>query len=367
MAIAVAGTAVGGAKKTVTVDVEKVPLAEVVKQMAEQGVPRLTPDAKDAETEVTFAIAEATRGQAVRWLCRSQRLVAVRTKEGLAIGRPALDEAEMKEYKIARVASTKQRAEALVGFLRRVVLGAYQNRGKGDGGELQPELEITQAEGKLKVLAPKMVQREVLALLKTMVKAAKPMGYEELRVPYEPYELGFLGARGSPPPNLKGKVTLTLSDVPAPEAVWQLTRASKANFFIDPWDDGLAKSKVSLEANDLPVASVGRLVAKALTAERVFFDGATVFVREARKPIYESLVVRVYNVAGNVLGRSIGEEAERRAKALKLPEGLPYSVDLVGDKLLTSMPGEMHRQVAGILQLAENLGRLPGGGRFPRP
>ena len=366
MLLSCAVCAGGAGGPRVTLDVKEVELSEVVKLLAAQGGPRLTANPDAAKLPITFAISNASRGAAARWLCRACRLVVVKHKSGLAIGQPALDEAAMKGYKVARVAPTREGAEALVAFLRRVVLGAYQNRLENDAGELEPQLEITHADGKLKILAPKMVQREVLELLKTMVRARKPLSYEELRVPYEAYELGFLGSRGARPPTLKGDVSLKLAGATAAEAVWSLTQASKkASFFLDPWDAALAERKVTVEADDLPVGVVAKRLAEQLGVERVFYDGATVFVSEARKPIFESLVVRVYNVSGNVLGRSIAEEAERRAKDLKLPEGLPYGVELVGTRLLAAMPGPLHRQFEEFLKLADRLDGLPGGGRLP--
>ena len=352
--------------RRVTLDVKEVALGEVVKLLAAQGGPRLTVAPDAGETEITFAISAASRGATVRWLCRACRLVVVKDESGLAIGPPAFDEAAMKEYKVARVAATEQRAEALVAFLRRVVLGAYQNRAENEAGELAPQLEITYAAGKLKVLAPRMVQREVLELLRAMVRAKKAMSYEELRVPYEPYELGFLGSRGTMPPALKGDISLELDGVEATEAVWGLTRASKrASFFLDPWDEALAKRRVTLSAKELPVGVAAKRLADQLGVERVFYDGATVFVTAARKPIFESLVVRVYNVSGNVLGRSIADEVGRRAKALELPEGLPYAVETVGTKMLAAAPGPTHRQLEDLLRLAGRLGDLPGAGRWP--
>jgi len=370
---AIAASAAGSAQGrggTVSLDVKEVELGEAVKTLVAQGCPRLAVADDAAAEKVTFAINEASRGQVVRWLCRACRLVVAKKDGVLTIGRPALDEAEMKEFKIASVASTEQRADALVAFLRRVVLGAYQNRAENEGGIVEPQLEITHADGKMKVLAPPMVQREVLTLLRTMVAAKKPMGYEELRVDYEPYELGIIGARGTMPPALKGDVSLDLSDVLAAEAVWALTKASKkASFFLDPWDAALATRRVSLKADELPVGVVAKRLAEQLGVQTVFYDGALVLVSEARKPIFESLVVRVYNVSGNVFGRSIADEVGRRAKALKLPEGLPYAVEIVGAKMLAAAPGPMHKQFEDLLNLADRLddlpGRLPGGLRPP--
>ena len=354
-----AASAAGTRGSRVSLDVDEVELAQVVQRLAEAGGPRLAAHADAAKLPVCFVGEGLSRGAVARWLCRSCRLVVVKQKNQLVIGRPGIDEAKLKEYKVAKVAPTQPAAAALVAFLRRVVLGAYQNRQAGEDGELEPQLEVTCAAGRLKVLAPPMVHREVLALLRAMVQAKRPLSYEELRVRYEPHELGFLGARGRVPPRLAGDVALDLADVTAAEAARELTRASKASFFIDPWDDELAKARVTLKAERLPVGVAAEKVAKQMSAERVFFDGASVFVRPARKPIFESLVVRVYNVSGSILGQSVAEEGERRAKALELPENLPYSVDRVGEKLLAAMPGPQHRQLEQILRLASAAGRLP--------
>jgi len=363
----VSSTAVlGGARRgRLSLVVEDVELAKVLEQLAAQGGPRLTADPEAAKLPITFAIHNASKGMAARWLCRACRLVAVKQGRAVVVGRPPLAEATMKEYKVARLAPTRMHAEALVAFLRRVVLGAYQNRLADEGGALKPDLEVTCAQGRLKVLAPPMVQREVVALLRTIVRAKKPMSYQELRVPYQPYELGFLGARGSMPPKVRGDVSLDLADATADKAAWSLTKASEANFFVDPWDEGLRQTKLSLEAEKLPVGLAAERVTKQLGVDRVFYDGATVFVRPARKPIFESLVVRVYNVSGNLFGMSIADEATKRAKGLKLPPNLPYGVERVGDKLLAAAPGELHRHLEGIMKLATGAGRLPAGLRPP--
>jgi len=353
-------------ERTVTLDVEEVALSELATLLAEQGCPRLAVEPEAAETPVTFAISNASRGEAVRWLCRVCRLAVVKREGALHIGRASIDEATVKEYKVGRLAPTAVRAEALAAFLRRVILGAFQNRVPNDAGELEPQLAVVGAPGKLRVLAPIMVQREAVTLLRAMVRAKKPLAYEGLRVKYEPYELGFLGARGAKPPDQEGEVSLDLEGATAVDAVRELTRASKkASFFVDPWDGTLAERKVTLRAEKLPVGVVARRMAEQLGVERVPYDGATLLVTAARKPIFESLVVRVYNLSGKVLGRSIADEVGARAKNIELPENLPYGIEMVGTLMLAAAPGPTHREFEELLNVADRLNNLPGGGRLP--
>jgi hypothetical protein len=293
---------------------------------------------------------------AVRWLCRACGLVVVPSKAGrLVVGKPSLDAAVAEDYNVASVAATPAAAEALLDFVKRAVLGAYQHRERTEGGEVKPELEATFEKGRLKVLAPRMVHREVLTLLKTMAATRKPASVEELHVAYKPYELGMLNARGpvAPPMLPKGEVSFELAGAAAAEAAWALTSKSKANFFIDPWDEGLRTTKVTLAAEKMSVKAAAEQIAKQLWAEQCWFDGAWMFVRGPRRPYYEKFCARIYNVAGTGLaGSYMAGEAERQGKAIKLPEGFPYAVDRVGDKLLAAMPEDLQRPFEALMKWA---------------
>lgn len=366
LGIGCATAAAGGAKsRDVTLDVDDMPLAQVVQLLTKAGGPRLTTDADAADPRLSFAAAKLSRAASARWLCRACRLVVVKRKKQFVIGRPAIDAAELKEYRVAKVAPTQDAGEALMAFVRQVVLGAYPNRLANDDGELQPELEVTCAAGRLKVLAPPMVQREVLTLLRTIVRANKPYAFEQLRVRYQPHELGLLAPRGSAPPRLGGQVKLELEGVAAADAARALTKASKISFFIDPWDADLAKARVTLHADGLALDKAVAQIAKQLVAEHVGYDGAHMFVRAWRRPVFESLVVRAYNVSRGAIGRKIADEAARRAAKTKLPAGLPYGSAVVGEWLLGAVPAQVHKDLEGLFRLAKAAERAPVGLRGP--
>jgi hypothetical protein len=198
-------------------------------------------------------------------------------------------------------------------------------------------------------------------MLQTMAKAKRGGDMEDLQVAYKFYELGILGNRpaGGEPPALRGLASVDLSDATAAKAASALTSGSKDNFFIDPWDEGLAKAKVTLKADKEPLAAVAKDMGERLTAERCRYDGAWLFVRTARKPMFEGLMVRVYNVARSE-GRSfIADEMERRVKEIKLPENLPYSVERVGDRMLASAGRDTHRMLERYMHMVTG-GRMPG-------
>jgi hypothetical protein len=95
-------------------------------------------------------------------------------------------------------------------------------------------------------------------------------------------------------------------------------------------------------------------VAEALKAEVMAYDGAWLFVRKARKPLYEGLVCKVYffgssdqEGGGFGPGRFL-DFALRRIREEGLPQGLPYAVQRVGDRLLACAPAETHERLEGI-------------------
>ena len=343
----------------VVVDAEEAELPIVLELLAAQGCATLTAHPDLAKEEITFAVSQIGRTAAVRWLCRSCNLTLIPGKDGKVnvLARPSSAMAIVKSYKVGRLAPTEETGRGLVAFVRAVFLAAYQQREEDEAGELKPDLDVKWEKGSLKVLAPRFVQREVLALLKAMARAKETGNVATLTVEYAPYDLGLFGgnhnARRRP---MTGRVSLQLAAVPAPQAAAELTSKTTVSFFVDPWDQGLTEAKVSVEAGSLTVSKAAKEIAKQLGAEMVWYDGAWIFVREARKPLFESLQVWVHNVSGDVFGRSIADMSERAAKGVPLPEGLPYAVERVGDRLLTSMPESLHKPLADTL----------GGGRWGR-
>jgi len=354
------GLAAGAA---VSIDAKEVELAGVLRLLAAQGGPTLAPEPSVAQKAITFAIKGAQPQAAMRWLCRACRFVVVPGQGGrLTIGPPSLDKAILKEYAVFSVAPTSAAADGLLSFTKRVVLAAYLNRAKSQDGELVPQLEATLEKGRLKILAPSMVQREVAALLEALVLAKKPGSFEVLRVAYRPYELGMLNPRtpAAIPTMPKGEISLNLAQASAYEAAWGLTSASKASFFIDPWDDALGQMKVTLKAEATPVKAAAAEVCKQLTAETVWFDGAYVLVRASRRGLWEDFSVRVYHVGGmGGPGNFFLDIAERRWRDGKFPPGpfaaerggesdLPYAVNRVGEEVLAALSGQRQKDLEGF-------------------
>ena len=340
------------------VDAKDADLSAVLELIAAGGGPKLQPHPEVATAKVSFAAKQLAPTAAVRWLARSCDFAALKGKDGtLVLGKPEHDKAVVKQYKVARLAATQARGDVLTGFVSKVLFAAFPSRSEDAEGQAVPKLDVKWAKGRLKVLAPAAVQREVLALLTAMAKAGDDGDIEPMKVKYGSYDLGFFRtSMGAEPPPMKGNVSLELADAPAAEAARQLTVQCKTSFYIDAWDEGLREATVSLSAADQPLSVVAQKVAKALGAELLAYDGAWLFVREARKPLYESLIVRVYNISGKFFGRSIGDFVEQRANQIPLPKGLPYAIERVGDRFLVSLSGQLHKQFEDLLSL-----RRPGG------
>ena len=336
----------------VSIDAKDAKLDLILQLMAAQGAAKLAAHPDMADEPLTFATKQMSRTAAVRWLCRACRLTVARGSDGASVvGKPSIDKGLVKQYKIAGLVANELEAEGLVSFIREVLFAAFLNREEGDDGKLVPRADAKCEKDRLKVLAPGVVQKEVLALLQAMSRAKERGDVEQLAVKYSAYDLGlFRAGTGAEPPSLKGTVTLDLQGAAAAEAAWELTSKSEVSFYIDPWDPALAETKVSLSVQDAPIASAARKLAEALGAEAIQYDGAWLFVRGPRQPLYDGLVVRVYNVAGESHGRAIAETVLRRAKALKLPRGLPYAIERVGDRLLASMPATLHQRLEEIVK-----------------
>ncbi|MFP4056483.1 MAG: hypothetical protein ACLF0G_06415 [Candidatus Brocadiia bacterium] len=343
----------------VVLDVEDVPLSRVLELLAAQDGPTLAPTAEVAEQKVRFAVKTPSSYGAARWLCREAGLVVVAKGGRLVIGRPPVDEAESKDYRITKLVRSDEEGEALVSFLRQVVFAAYPRRTAADG-QLKPRLEAAFSKGRLRVLGPPMVQREVLGLLRAAAAARKPRSGEDLEVTYHRYEIGLFGPwqAGHGPP-LRGEVTLDADAVEAPEVARALTSQAPVSFFIDPWEETLRGRKVTLRAEGEVLATVVERLEKQLFAERVWYDGAWVFVRAARRPIFEGLVVRVYNISGDEFGGMMAALIERRVRALRLGGDLPYGVERVGERYFTSATPEAQEVLERLFQRA-------GERRWPR-
>jgi len=196
--------------------------------------------------------------------------------------------------------------------------------------------------------------------------------------------LRLLAAQGGPalvadPAIGKSGVSLELAQVAAYEAAWALTSASNASFFIDPWDEGLRKTKVTLKAEKMSLRVAAAELAKQLRAEPVWFDGAYLFARPSQRRLWEDFSVRVYNFEGRGGRDNFAlEDAERRAQDRGFPPGpwppdrpgerggersgepLPYAVNRVGDHALAALPQERHKDVENSLK-----GGPPGPPRPP--
>ncbi len=285
-----------------------------------------------------------------RWLCRTANLAVAEGKGGrLVLGRPTLEPSVDKEYSVAKVAPTQEAADAIVNFVKRALFELHPIRSKGEDGTAQPAFEAVCEKGKLKVSAPPIVQREVTTLLRAILKVQPKRGFEDVRVSYEAYEIGFLGARSSAqPPNIVGEVTVSAETVPAPEAAWALTSAAKVSFYVDPWDEGLKTSKVTLKAEKQLLKEVAEGMAKQLGAELCWHDEAWVLVRRERRQLFEGLLARAYNTSG---GGWRGRFLREGLKGLgDLPKALPHTVESAGDLLLICGPPEAHKPVEDFVK-----------------
>jgi hypothetical protein len=193
------------------------------------------------------------------------------------------------------------------------------------------------------------------------VRADDARDVETLQVSYKPYETGLFGRRANEsPPALRGKVSLDVAGATADRAAWALTSASTVSFFIDPWDEKLRASTVTVKAAQAPLSDVVRQVETQLGAERVWYDGAWVFTRKGRRPLFDDLTVKVYNVPGGGAGfwfnHRAGWPANRGA-----PASSPLrAVERVGERLFVAGTADVHERWENVAERRGPEGRRPG-------
>lgn len=356
IAVIVMGALVGGlwaghvhaaGASQVAIDADDASLGLVLELLSAGSSTKLVPHPEASDIKVSFAAKAMSRGSAVRWLCRTAGLSVVQGKSSqLLVGPCRLNPSVVKQYKISKVAADERAAESLCAFVHKVLFAGCLNREKDESGMLSPKLAVKWESGQMKVLAPADVQREVLALLKAMA-AARPGGEPStMVVKYSTYDLGlFRKTAGAQPPALKEKLSVELKDVPAADAARKLTSQAHASFFADPWDRDLGKVRVNLSAEGLPASAVAQKMCALLGAELLGYDGAWVFVREWRRPLYEGLVVRVYDLSGGMRHRTLADMVEPFVRRMRLPENLPYAIERVGDLYLVSAPGAIVKRL----------------------
>jgi hypothetical protein len=351
------------AAESCTVDVEDVELSFLAAILAQQTGKKVVAHPDAAGERVTFAAKHLSRTGILRWVCRSCGLAATPGAGGaVVLGKPESDAPTVKSFTITSLLKTEPEAEALVAFIKAVPFVAFKNR--TDDMRLDAKVEG----GKLKVLAPRMVHREVLALLQAMSRAKKAGDQEAVAVDYASLDLGLLrSGTGAAPPPLKGSVSVDVQSVPAPRAAWKLTSKSDASFYVDPWDAALAERKVSLPAEEMLLADAANRLAKALGAELVPYDGAWVFVRAAQKPLYQGIDVRVRREDSAIMSRLNLTGWVRRLAGGRPTEGLPFAMERAGERLLISLPAgtadDLASAVDALTDWADDLRRRPG--RFP--
>jgi len=358
------------APQPIQIDVADVDLEHVASLLTAQTGTKIVADEASASTPVTFAAKNLSRSCTVRWLCRTCALVATSGDGGsIVLGAPDTDPSVAKSYTITSLIKNDEEGEALLEFVKAVHLVAFQKSAE------DIRLEAKYGGGKLAVLAPKLVHREVLALLQAMARAKSSGDDEEATVKYAAYDLGLLRtSKGAPPLPLKGDISVPISNVTARRAAWLLTSNSDVSFYVDPWDSRLGEAKVSLPAGGTSLAAAAKALATAMNAEVVPYDGAWLFVRAARKPLFEGIDVRASRPDENVLDR-IDVLAMARRLMGNRQAGLPFAVSRVGRRLLVSLPtektGDFSKLVEAIDENTEGddwrrrVGprRLPGAGR----
>jgi len=363
-ALWVCGLGMAAERKSVQVDAKDVVLPEVVRLLAAQGGPTLLVHPEVAGEKVTFAAKGMPAWATVRWLCRVCNLIVGEGKDGrLTLGRPTIEPSVDKEYAVAKVAPTQEATDALVNFIKKVIFELHPIRAKGEQGVPEPVCDVVYEKGKLKVSAPPVMQREVTTLLRAVARVQPRRGLEDIRVAYESHEIGFLGPRApATPPRLVGEVTLSLADAPPAEAVWALTSACKGtSFYVDPWDRALDAARVTVQAEKQPLKEVVDSIAKQLGTERCWHDDAWVFVRAERRPLFDGLLARAYNISGGGWQGRFFREAMRGLG--NLPKTLPYTVERADDLVLVCATPDAHKAVEDFVKAADDAPprHLPGG------
>ena len=357
----------------VAIDAKDVALPEVIKLLASQGGPNLAVHPDLVDEKITFAVKETSASAALRWLCRACTLAVVTSSDGRTfIARPSVERPVEKEYKLAKLATTQEEIDPLMNFIKKVIFELHPNRDKNEAGVLHPAFEMTCDKGRLTVLATPLVQREILALLVAAAKVKPQRGLEDVRVSYRPAELGFLTAHGNPAtPKLIGDVKLEIANAKASEAAWALTSASKMSFFVDPWDPTLSEAKVTLQGEKLALSDAVDAFEKQLGVERCWYDEAWLFVRKERKPLFDSLTVRVYSIAGmrrfGFGGFGVGGFLRGLVRQAGDAAGLPFAMEQAGDLVYLSGPADWHKGLEDFVKNPLGGGPGPGPGPGGRP
>jgi len=377
MALVVAVMAAGWSAhggKTATIDARQARLGEVVKLMMAQGAPRVVVSQKIADREVTFAAKGISPAAALRWFSRVEKLLVEEDEKGrLALSPPEEVRSLEKTYKVTKLAPTKEAADGLAAFLEGTILRLYPHREADQSGARLPRLEVECEPAKLRVVAPLMVQREVVALLNTMVSARSGRGYKQVAVRYRSTEVGFLSERNaSPAPRLDGQVELEAGAVEGWEAAWRLTRAAGMTFYVDPWDDALVKAQVRLAAGKRSLEATVSSLRGQLGVRLRWYDGAWVLCRQSREAFFGDYVMRAYNLSGTgPFVRSFMGITRNLVRPRSLPSSVPSAFERVGEDLwLLGAPSAWHDPLEEFLKRPAEPWRRPewrdrGPGRRP--
>ena len=351
------------AGRTLSVDAREALLGDVVKLMVAQGAPRVAVHEDLAHRKVTFAAKGISPAAGLRWLCRVEKLVVARDGGRLVLMPPARVPVVTKVYKIAKLAPTHEAARALDTFIQSTVFQLYPHRGRDADGKPAPRLEVECVPGKLRLVAPMMVHREVVALLNATLAVRSGRGYKQVAARYGATDIGFLAERGAPPaPRLQGEVELEGGQYEARVAVWMLTRAAGMSFYLDPWDDSLGKAHVELAGGKRALRATAEDLAGSLGAALRWYDGAWVICRGDRAPLFGDYRLRAYNVSGTnpflrpLLGFARRQGEQRRRSTV------PSAVERMSEDLwLVGGPSALHEALEGFVE------RGRGGPSFRRP
>lgn len=374
LAVAMAGGWPAHGGKTAAIDARQARLGDVVRLLMAQGAPRVVVSERIADREVTFAAKGISPAAALRWLLRVEKLLVEEDEKGrLALSPPGEVQSLEKNYKVTKLAPTKEAADGLVAFIERTILRLYPHREADEDGTRLPRLEVECEQGKLQVVAPLMVQREVVALLNTLVAARSRRGYKQVAVRYRPTEIGFLCERNAPPaPKLDGQLELEAGSVEAWEAAWRLARAAGISFYVDPWDDALVKAQVRLAAGKRSLEATVSSLREQLGARLRWYDGAWVFCRQGREALFGDYLMRVYNLSGTgPFVRSFVGITRNLVRPRSLPSSVPSAFEQVGEDLwLLGAPSAWHDPLEEFLKRPAEPWRRPGWrdrgpGRWP--
>ena len=140
------------------------------------------------------------------------------------------------------------------------------------------------------------------------------------------------------------------------------------SFFVDPWDQALNEAKVTLQGEKLALSDAVDAFQKQLGAERCWYDEAWLLVRKERKPLFDSLMVRVYNLEGiRRFGPVAGGFLRGLFHEIAAAAGLPYALEQAGDLVYVSGPPEVHKRLEDFVKNPLGPGPGPGPGPGGRP